>query len=309
MNSVSIPTWRHVRLYNVALAICWLIYAAVTLANPTQRNPYHLTELQTILLNLTIIIPLGVIWYIALRGATAFKNYATMVHDAKEAPGLNAIANGLLMAVAYLVVIALAGAAVQVFTGSRFANAVILLRDHLPALIGLVSFVYLYIGGQQLAGIAGFDTWDRRTLLIISGYMLFAILFVLAFTHAEVPPPSSTRSSLAIVPHSVLLFTLILPYLTSWFLGILASVNIARYASRVKGLLYRQALVNLVRGIISVISFGILLQLLGFSTRYLTGLSLGKIILILYAIIILYGLGFIFIRSGAKMLSRIEVVQ
>ena len=307
--SATIPRWRHVRLSNIILLVAWLAYVFITVTTPMRRNPYHISHGTEILIQASIFILIGIIWYVALGGASAFKNYSSMVSDAKEAPGLNNIANGLLWAATYLVAVALAGSIVQYFATSSFSDTLSILRDHLTALVVLVAFVYLYIGSQQLAYVAKFDTWNRNTMIIVAIYMIFAIAFVIAFTHASVPPPGSTRNSLSILPHRLLLFTLILPYLISWFLGILACVNISRYAKRVKGILYRRALVNLVRGIITVIAFGIILQLLTFSVRFLTGLSLNSILLIIYAIIILYGLGFWFIRSGAKMLARIEVVQ
>lgn len=309
MSAVTIPSWRHVRLSNIILLICWVSYVVLTVATPIRRNPYHISHAAALLIDLTIFILVGIIWYVAMRGATSFKNYANIVHGAKEAPGLNAIANGLIWAATYLVVISVTGAVVQYFATSNFSDTLAILRDHLTVLVVLVAFIYLYVGSQRLAYIAKFDTWDRKTMLIIAVYMLFAIAFVIAFTHATVPPPGSSRNSLSILPHNILLFSLILPYLIAWFLGILACVNISRYAIRSRGILYRQALVNLVRGIITVIAFGIILQLLTFSVRFLTSLSLSSILAIIYAIIILYGLGFLFIRSGAKMLSRIEVVK
>jgi len=309
MTAGQFQFWRHVRLSNVVLLLCWLVYAAATLMAPVRQNPYHVSHPERLAIQLSIIVLFGIIWYIALRGATAFKNYASMVRDAKEAPGLHLIANGLLWVVAYLVMIALAGAIGGAMATSSISDEVSVLRDHVTVLVVLIAFIYLYLGSQRLAEIAQFDTWDRKTMLIIAVYMLFSIAFVIAFSHASVPAPGSTRNSLSVLPRSILLFSLILPYLIGWFLGLLACINITRYAHRVKGILYRRALVSLVRGIITVIALGIVFQLLTFAVRYLTTLSLNSIIVLLYALIVLYGLGFVFIRSGAKMLARIEVAR
>jgi hypothetical protein len=310
MTAGKLRLWRYVRLSYVVLFLCWLVYAAATLLAPIRQNAFsHVSHPERLFIQLTIIVIFGIIWFVALRGATAFKNYASLVQDAKEAPGLHKIANGLLWVVAYLVLIAVSSAIVSALSTSSMGDQISVLRDHLTVLVVLIAFINLYMGSQHLAEVAKFDTWDRKTMLIIAGYMLFSIAFVIAFSHSSPPPPGSTRNSLSILPHDLLLFTLILPYLIGWFLGILACVNISRYAHRVKGILYRRALVSLVRGIVTVIALGIVFQLLTFAVRYLTSLPLNSIILLLYALIVLYGLGFVFIRSGAKMLARIEVAQ
>src|SRR5262249_10846944 len=118
-----------------------------------------------------------------------------------------------------------------------------------------------------------------------------------------------TRNSLVILPHSILLVTLVLPHILSWFLGILAIINIAKYARQVQGNLYRDALKNLIRGIAGVIFFTVVYQIILFASQFLANLSLGLTLLIIYLLLILYALGFLFVQAGAKKLMRIEVVQ
>ncbi|HSX01188.1 MAG TPA: hypothetical protein VLF67_03005, partial [Candidatus Saccharimonas sp.] len=111
------------------------------------------------------------------------------------------------------------------------------------------------------------------------------------------------------LPRELLLFTMLLPYLLGWFLGLLGAINISRYARQVRGTLYRQALGYLVVGIMGVIGFAVTVQILTLATRFLLGFSLPRLLFTIYILLVLYGLGFWLVRLGARKLTRIEVVQ
>ena len=84
---IGIPssTWKyHIHAY-ILVVLCWIAYAALSLAMPlSTAASYHLTALQMALLRLTIIIPILVIWLVAIRGAVAFKHYASLIKGGIE---------------------------------------------------------------------------------------------------------------------------------------------------------------------------------------------------------------------------------
>jgi hypothetical protein len=92
-------------------------------------------------------------------------------------------------------------------------------------------------------------------------------------------------------------------------MGLAAIINIAKYARQVKGILYRSALVNLVRGLTVVIAFSISIQLLGFAAKYLATLQIGALLLMVYALMMLYAAGFFLIANGARKLAKLEAAQ
>lgn len=95
-------------------------------------------------------------------------------------------------------------------------------------------------------------------------------------------------------------------YLIGWAVGIRASFEIWEYKKRVKGTIYKKAFSRLVAGLFSVIGFAVILQMLISLSTYFVEISLATTLLIIYVIILLYGLGFLIISSGARMLSAIE---
>lgn len=303
--------WKYTRATYVVVVVSWVIYALLTLLAPKEANTrFHLSEPELLLLQLTIIIPIHLIWLMAVRGATTFKQYASMIAGSPDADGVNQIADGLLWTLAYFIVTSITGALAPYFANSRTYDGFIIFRDHLAPFISLVAFFLLYRGSHLLRRVTNFVTWTRGTAVALTIFGLFAFLFVLEFALSPTfVTPSATRNALMIMPHGVLLFTIILPYIVAWFLGMLACINITKYAAGVKGQLYRKALSDLVWGIWSVIGFAVAIQAITFAGRFLSSLSLGAILLIVYALLALYGVGFLFVRAGAHKLARIEVAR
>ncbi|HSX02628.1 MAG TPA: hypothetical protein VLI05_04940 [Candidatus Saccharimonadia bacterium] len=303
-------TWKHATTAYVATISAWLLYAVLSLASPTPtaQAAYHITGPQVFALQLTIAVPLLIIWLVALRSAIGAKDYVQAIHGGPEAAALNLIANGLFFMAAYVVVIGLLSAITPYLVHSPALATMVTLRNHLPLVISLVGFGLLYHGSQRLKAAANFTTWTPLTGWLFAGLCLFAAGFTWLFT---VTPAGSDSRGIPnySLPRATLLVTMVLPYFIAWFLGLLASRNIARYSSQVKGIIYRLALRDVARGLVLIIVMGMLFQLLNLAMRLLLGLRLGAILLILYALLILYGSGFWLVRAGFKKLLRLEVTQ
>jgi hypothetical protein len=312
MSEHPLTGWKYGRWAYAAVVISWCIYAGLTLFAPDAASVrYHMSPLDLALLRLTIIIPIHLVWLIAVRGAVAFKSYAEVIKGSPEAHDINQIANGLLWTIAYLVSISLVGSIEPLFYHTHYFNLAIVLRDHIPPFIGLIGFYMLYRGSHRLRNVAKFTTWTYSTFAVAIAFAFFAALFVHEFasTGAATSMSTETRNSTSIVPLGILLFTLVMPYIIAWFMGILASINILKFSRSVKGILYRRALRNLVKGIGAIVVFGIAVQLTTFSDRFLANLSIGLVLVIVYGFIALYALGFVFIWFGAKQLERLEEIQ
>jgi hypothetical protein len=295
--------------HGVVIAL-WLGYAILTFMAPASHDARieGLPGWEIVAIRLSIILPILIIWLVALRGAITFKYYARLIGQSPEGAGLNNIANGLLCTLIYLIASSLTGSLMPFFVGSHWLESAVAIRNHLPVIITFIAFLLLYTGSHQLRNIAGVATWNRATTLILILFAVVSAGFTLAFVTSPVIYDSRGVPS-TVTPKSILLFTLILPYLASWFMGILATLNIARYARGVKGIIYRQALRDLIRGILAIIFFGMLLQFLTVLSRFLSNLGLGQLLLLVYVILGSYALGFWFVREGAKKLTRIEVAQ
>jgi len=180
-------------------------------------------------------------------------------------------------------------------------------RDHLSMLITLAAFAMFYRGALLLTRQAQLETPITTTAVTTSTMVVLGVWYATAFlgNHAV---GAATGSSLAFVPSGLLLITLVLPYFVAWYLAILAGINIFRYARAVKGAIYRQSLRNLAFGLYAVVLFsafgGVIMLLAG----TVSNLNLAAVLGILYVALVLYGVGYIFVASGARKLSKIERV-
>lgn len=308
MNTPS-PTWKHTRTAYLLLALGSLVYVLLSIWSPssTADRLYHLTNLQKTFLQLTVLGPVVVIWFIALTGAVTFRRYAGLITKGAETKGLRLISSGLLWLVVYLVSLSLSGAITPYFTHSSWLQFVVSLRNHLPVLSSLIAFGLLCWGTHKLRASAPFRVWTPVTWLLLAVMGAVAGLFVWAFLGAPIPVtngiPAYTFSP------QVLVFTLVLPYCWAWFMGLLAALNMVRYARRVKGVIYRQALRDLAVGVTVAVVFVALAQLLVLGNRFLTQFTLGALLLVVYCLLAIMAMGFWYIRSGARKLTRIEVAQ
>lgn len=302
--------WKYQIPTYVAIVSLWVVYALLTFFAPETASSAHLDMhgAERILIDLTILIPVHLIWLLAGYGVTTFKNYSIMLKGSKEGAGVDLIADGLLVTLTYFIVSSLFSSAMPYLIHYQHYDGLAVIRDHLAPLFSLVAFFLLYRGSSLLRQVTPFSTWTTSTVWALVAYAVFAAAFVFDFA-TNAPGGGPSRTSVDILPHETLLITLILPYVVAWFLGLLACININKYANHVKGTLYRRALRDLVLGISGIALFVIVIQLIGFANRYFSSWSLGPILAILYGLIILYGIGFVFVASGAKKLARIEAVQ
>ena len=302
-------SWNHSRPAFVTLTVIWIVYAGLSLAAPQPpNNPYNISEPVRYALILSIVLPVLAIWWTALSGAIAFQRYSNMIAGSPEAAGLNRIGAGLIWSTIYLYAFSLIGAAIPFLVGTTWLKPAVLLRNHLPVVIVFIAFALLYTGSSHLKAVTHFHTWTKITWLVLGLYAIFAAAVTWLFSTYYEPTITAAGVPISVLPKNVLVFTQILPYLAAWFLGLLATINITKYARKVNGILYRRALTNLVRGIWGITIFGIALQAFNFASRFLTDIALGPLLGLIYALIALYALGFVFIHLGARKLAQLEAV-
>lgn len=304
---IPASNWRYTRLTYYLVFASWAFYSVLSWFSPTNRLGNSVSPGALNLVRLTIIILVLGIMLFAARGATAFKSYATMVAGSKEGEAINLIANGLLLTLSYFLISTVFSALLPFYTSSPGYKALVVIRDHIPVAISLASYYLLYRGSDQLRQVAKFETWTRGAAIAMVAFIVFAYAFVLEFTRFQAPPITATSASaMTVLPQNILLFSLVLPFLLAWFLGILATINIFKFSLSVKGKLYRLALKDLIKGLWFVIVLSMLIQLLTLSDKYILSLKAPALLGLIYILLILYALGFVFIRDGAKRLSRLE---
>jgi hypothetical protein len=121
--------------------------------------------------------------------------------------------------------------------------------------------------------------------------------------------PDPGKYSSFYLPDGMIFFSLALPYLIGWALGIKSALNIWSYMRDVKGTIYKAALRRLVVGLLLVLAFAVIIQLFVAFSTYFAKSGLAALLLIVYLLILFYSFGYLIIASGTKNLNKIEKVK
>ena len=290
------------------VGILWVGYV-VLLFIAKSNDQYHLGFAAINIIRISFALPILLIWLAAALAAVRFYDYARLIKGSPEAIGFKRVANGLYFLLCYLVWLLLMGQIVKLFIGTHGLTYAVFMKNHLPTYLFIISFIQLYRGAAHLAGVAGVRISQQRLMTIFVLYLTFASLFVALFFGTGATNKSFVNGIPAFaVPHSVLLFSLIIPSLIGWFMGVMASVYIRAYATKVKGIIYKKMLRALVVGIFATTTFAMLVQLLVLNTNRLQHLGLNAVLLIVYTFLVAYAVGAIFIVRSATKLTLLEVV-
>jgi hypothetical protein len=284
----------------------WLAYALMTLLGPQAANTYHISGLQLVIIQITIILPVLAIWLTAIYGVLRFKQYARLIDSSPDGQALNHLTNGLIVFIVSLILQTLLGVLRRFAVGTDYLDTSVFLHNHLPLLLYLIGAAMIFQGSARLARLVGESTTWRRHLPLIVLFLLVAALFGRYFY------TNLSHTVIGGIPNFSLpgkwpFYTMAIPYLAVWLIGLLSITNILAYTRKVKGILYRLALRNFAYGTMMVVSFTIILQILTFSATAFSQLSLGAVLIIVYLLLGFYAAGFALIGQGAHKLRRIEV--
>jgi hypothetical protein len=286
-------------------AAAWLLYALTTLYGPKSTNTYHLSGLTLVLIQLSIILPMLVIWLTAIYGAFKFKQYARLINGSPDGKALNLLSSGLVLFIVAFIAQTLIGVLRRSIVGTDFMYPVVFLHNHLPLVLYLIGAIVIFVASMQLIQLVHIRLTWRRLLPILVPFLAVAILLG-QFFYSNINHTNIGGIPNFSLPGKTPFYTMALPYLAVWFLGCMAITNILAYVRNVKGLLYRQALRYFAYGTMMVITFMIFVQILSFSATAMRGLSLGGLLGLIYILLIFYAGGFVLIGRGARNLTKIE---
>jgi hypothetical protein len=138
-------------------------------------------------------------------------------------------------------------------------------------------------------------------------YLVVAIAYTgLIFKYALLHP--APTSAFNFLPSWLVFTTVVIPYLYVWYAGFRSVSQIFFYRQHVEGILYKSFLKYLALGFGFVVGTSIVLQFLSGVSSLLTNVSLGPLVAIVYALLIIIASGYVLIARGAKKLEKIEEI-
>lgn len=294
------------------LAVLSLLYMAVTLLTPLSKSSaaYHISNLEIRLLQLTIVLPAIAIWFVALWGSLVFKRYAMRIEQNEDGRALSRLATGLLTLVTSITLTSVIQSFSQLFLRWGHLKAWVIFGNYVAVITLLAAFILIYQGAKQLARLVQFQSYGKRRWWILGALLVMGIVYVwvLAQNPYRMSSPDPGQVASYYLPDWLLLPTVVLPYLVIWFLGLTAAAYVRLYQRYSPGIIYREAIQRLGRGLYAIIIASLLIQLLAAVSGSLAHLGLGQILLVLYALILIYALGHVLVAAGARKLAAIEEV-
>ncbi|GAC1370445.1 MAG: hypothetical protein NVSMB39_3240 [Candidatus Saccharimonadales bacterium] len=296
------------RLAYALVAISWLIYAAVSIFAPRGGDTYHIGHGKLILLQLTVIIPVLFIWMTAAYGAVKFRAYSDVIRTSPDGRAIKNLTTGLYLLLASFIIQTLTTVVARLSVGTRLLYPAVFLHNHLAVVLALVSAGYIYEGSSRLAAIVHTRASRIELLPVLIGFAA-ASLWLGWYLYNHISHTVKYGVPNFTLPGHVPFYTIYLPYLVAWLLSILAILNIISYTRKVKGDIYRKGLLYAATGMVISVTFAMMIQILTFLNSAFNKLPLNSVLVLVYAILVMYALGFILIAAGARKLAQIEVVQ
>lgn len=286
----------------------WVIlYAALVIIIPTDKatlEQYNLSPLFAKLLSVTVVLPIIAIWSMAFYGYSKLKSYSKLITNHKDGKAISIIATGLQVLALGLPT----ASAINTFgniiarANSDYAQAHGVISIYINLVVPLAAFLVIGIGARNLV----YQIKPKSSHLLT-----YTILFLLAaisvfYTHAVTEHGGINQTFH--IPMLILITTVVIPYVTIWYIGIFASIDLFVYSQKVKGIIYKNCWRYVSGGIAMIIVSMITLQYLTTLTNRLTKLPIGSLMLIIYLLLILMAVGYVLVAKGAKGLRKIEEV-
>lgn len=283
-------------------------YIILSLSVPIDSHALHMLHLSSVeyrVFIFAVIVPYTLIWLAAFYAYNNMQSYAKRIHTSPEGLAFKQLANGILVMAWGLAIPAILSVILNAIAAQHygFKGTATIINNYATLLVPLIAFSYISSGTRRLS-----DSLHSRPSLV--GVRLFVIAFVTMgvfycyltlrarFLHGD---PYH-------LPTVLTLLTIVIPYLFAWFMGLLATLELTMYATKIHGLLYKRSLNMLASGIAMVIVSSIFIQYITVIFAYKGNFTLGILLVLIYILLIGEAIGFVLISTGSKRLKRIEEI-
>lgn len=286
-----------------------LLYFALVVSLPINTESlaeYNISESAARLLLISFAVPGIIIWYMSLYGFLKFREYSMIVKKEKEGPALKKLVSGLMVLSFSLPINSILSILLDFFAykNPNVASIASIIKNYLTLVYQLAAFSLIAKGAIELRG-----TIKRKRTASSQSLIIAALVFSSTFTWLIVASPfSHSTKSIYNLPDWIVVFTVIIPYLITWYMGAVAVRNLTRYRRDVKGIIYKQSLTRLTRGIGLIVSLSIGIQLLATLIEGVDSNDVRLIVVIVYVLLMFYALSFGLVASGARRLKKLEEV-
>jgi len=293
------------RSYVFAVA-AYIVFSLFIPLDSTTRAAYNFSLSQAHIVAFITALPLFGVWFVAFYCYGKLHKYVDSIHKAREAAAFSRIADGVMVLSWGLVIQAFAALLLGGLSGHihGFYGAAAVIENYIKIVFTLIAFTFISSGARQLLTTRhGYATLPSSRWLILLFAIIASIYSYLA-VHVQDHSPFAHH-----LPIALLFITVIIPYIYSWFLGLLAAFDITIHAKVTHGVLYRRSLNELAGGLICLIISSIIMQYLNSAFAAKVGaFSINAVLLIDYFLLFGMAFGYVLMINGVRGLQRIEEI-
>ena len=294
----------------LSLAIVYLALVFLLPANKIAVRDYHLTSLSYHLLLFVIILPLIGIWFGAFYSYARLQQYTDAIQDTAEAKDFGRLASGFKLLAWGSALTAIFSICVNSLANnySQLHAAAIIATNYAGLLVPLISFTIIGGAARGLNARVNTAVSDAGTKALMVFFMIIGVIY--CFFTFRLLDMHSLSSSLNpyYLPVWLIIISIVIPFLYTWFIGLMAAYEIHVYGGNSSGVLYQRAVRQLSFGVIAVIASSIVVQYLRSVVPRTGHLSLNAVLLIVNISYIFMAVGYIYLSLGSRQLRKIEEV-
>lgn len=286
-------------LFVIIFSLCTLVPSpsVATLAK------YHLQPSALRLLDITLLLPMYVMWFAIFYGYDKLHNYGQLIKGNHDGEQVGKLAKGLLAFAVGLPLTSILSSLLQLIARHHqgFTAASTIISNYIGVAYALIGFIYINKGTRGLG--------ERSRTSPSFGFLNTVILIVIFLGVIFCDLIARSHHNIATTYHmsySLVMLTFAVPCMYTWFLGLFAVAGMYAYSKHVSGIVYRKGWNRLAFGLGSIIVLDISLQYLDTLSSWLNGLSLSSVLLVLYVLLLGLAAGFIVVALGTKELIKIE---
>lgn len=293
-------------VFIATLVFIFIIFRAAYLIRQHQPNIDAFSYAET---HLYIVFIEVILWTIIARAAIRFKAYTRRIKHSKDGSALNLVAFAILLSLAYAILFDMGSTFKTLFVGTSQLQSMTLLANMLPLALLLLLSLLLFIGSLRLSQLVPSEAalgrrQQRITSLSLAIFILLVIPFGDYFYHAAPAMLDDDGLFHFALPPGILIFIYLVPFVVIWLLGLLACLNLAKYAHRVPGKIYRPKFRNLYVGILISYISTYLIQI--FYASNIPSNRFGFGLLFAISLVIMLIVGYSLIYRGANQLYMLE---
>ncbi len=293
--------------FTVLILLLWGVYCGVTLLTP--HNPavekYHLSAVALNFLLISVTLPYLTCWLFGVYGWLHLRDFTHEQPRGAERDGFTKITFGLLALLADLTVPTLVRAVYTYIGHDPRSASWNIFSNYMGIFFPLLAFLLMFLGSLQIVSpITPKITRLAKATTVFFPVSLFSVfyLFMIFANHARQTSMDPAVAPTYFLPDSMIIATIILPVIATWFFGLLLVLNLEHYSHYSKTI-NRPGLVSFYNGIIIIVAVTILTQVIAsLGSSRLANLNLGAVLTIIYVFLALLTLGFGLIAHGAKKL-------